>query len=810
MTGSLTYVGSSENTYTVVWGTVDVNNYAPIYKVGKLEVLSPDTKYEVTVKAASGTFLYDGSEKSVNGFADTMANLTFTQSGDSYIGTLKLGDNTFTIEGLNASYKTTDAGEYTVKVTGTAVVKDSEGTDVTGQFIVNTQPGTLKIDKRTVTVTAVSKTFTYDAKEHYAKDVTISGDKFATGEGATYVFSDTSKITAPGHVDNVIASYTLNAGTKADNYIIKTVKGQLTVINRTGDEKYVIKLVPNSDTVMYDGTEKSVSGFIATSFTVPGLDGKTYTVTGVEASATGIDAGVYPVTATGTAVVTDAAGNDVTGSFVVTVDDSAKLVIKPRKVTITAASEERPFDNTSLTNSDYTITGDGFVEGEEPDITVTGTILIPGTVTNEVTYKLDDDVNPNNYEITTVNGQLTVTKVDGYQIVLEPNSATFAEDGTEKSIEGFTTYTFDVSGNTYTVDVDSVTAKASGIEHGEYPVEINGSAVVRNEKGEDVTEAFSVSYGTGTLTIQAVYSLTINYVDENGDTLAPSYSDRLVEGSQFGPIMSPENDDHTPSVSAVMSSTEGIKSNLVYNVVYTKDAEPETITPDVPTPGDEPTSDEPTSDEPTPDEPTPENPTPDEPTPNEPTPDEPEPEPIPAEPVPTVDEPAQEFDNPPVAVVSFDENGDPVITLINDEATALAAGTPDSFWALINLLAAILAVGAMICVLFNKLQAKKKEDEEEDETVKLSDEDLEEINAVKRRQSISALIGIVVAVASVVLLITTQDFSQPMAYVDKWTIPMVLITFCELGLSYLALKKKKKENEAKEAKEAKEETKSES
>ena len=69
------------------------------------------------------------------------------------------------------------------------------------------------------------------------------------------------------------------------------------------------------------------------------------------------------------------------------------------------------------------------------------------------------------------------------------------------------------------------------------------------------------------------------------------------------------------------------------------------------------------------------------------------------------------------------------------------------------------------------------------------------------------MIGIVVAVASVVILITTQDFSQPMAYVDKWTIPMVLITFCELGLSYLALKKKKKENEAKEAKE---ETKSES
>ena len=73
----------------------------------------------------------------------------------------------------------------------------------------------------------------------------------------------------------------------------------------------------------YDGTEKSVSGFETLEFQI---NGQTFYVSGVEASATGTDAGEYSVTKSGQAVVTDADGNDVTDQFTVNIDD-AKLTI---------------------------------------------------------------------------------------------------------------------------------------------------------------------------------------------------------------------------------------------------------------------------------------------------------------------------------------------------------------------------------------------------------------------------------------------------------------------------------------------------
>src|SRR5699024_1177933 len=95
---------------------------------GTLTVTNRDAQYEITVVADSGTEKYDGTEKSVSGLETT----TFVVNGQTY-----------TVEGLSAEAKGTDAGTYPVNVTGTAVVKDADGNDVTGQFSVKTQDGTL-------------------------------------------------------------------------------------------------------------------------------------------------------------------------------------------------------------------------------------------------------------------------------------------------------------------------------------------------------------------------------------------------------------------------------------------------------------------------------------------------------------------------------------------------------------------------------------------------------------------------------------------------------------------------------------------
>ena len=132
-------------------------------------------------------------------------------------------------------------------------------------------------------------------------EITVGGDKFVAGEGATY--DVTGSQTLVGSSTNFF-TYTLNEGTKADNYNITKIEGTLTVTNR--DAKYEITVVANSGTAKYDGTEKSVSGFKTLTFTE---NGQTFTVSGLSAEAKGTDAGSYPVNVVGTPVVKDAQNN---------------------------------------------------------------------------------------------------------------------------------------------------------------------------------------------------------------------------------------------------------------------------------------------------------------------------------------------------------------------------------------------------------------------------------------------------------------------------------------------------------------------
>ena len=182
--------------------------------------------------------------------------------------------------------------------------------------------GKLTVEKRPVTLTSASGSKEYDGKPLTNHKVTVGeaawGTGWVDGQGATYSFAGSQKIV--GSSENVFECIP-NEGTNLDNYEITKQYGTLSVTNRS--EKYQITLTPNSKSVTYDGTEKSVSGFETLEFQI---NGQTFYVSGVEASATGTDAGEYPVKVSGQAVVIDSDGNDVTDQFTVNIDD-AKLTI---------------------------------------------------------------------------------------------------------------------------------------------------------------------------------------------------------------------------------------------------------------------------------------------------------------------------------------------------------------------------------------------------------------------------------------------------------------------------------------------------
>lgn len=451
-TGSQTVVGSSPNAfdYTLNEGT-KADNYTITKSEGTLKVTDRDEteKYEITVTANSATETYDGTEKTVSGVTGT----TLTNDKGA----------TFTVEGLSATVSGTDAGEYTNEVSGTPVVKDAAGNDVTSQFKVKTVNGKLVIDKRAVTIKPKDATKAYDGEPLKATEWEVVSGSFVDGQSIANPQYDGSQ-TVPGSSESSITGWDYAEGTNAANYNITAAKGSLTVTDRADGEKYEITVTANSAEFSYDGNEHAVEGFETLEFPV---DGNKYTVSGLSASVSGTDAGTYPNNVTGTAKVTDAAGNDVTSQFSVTTE-SGSLVINKAKATIAPKDATKAYDGTDLKASEFVT--EGFVKDQGvKSATFTGSQLNVGTSKSGIDgYVLADGTNANNYDITKGTGNLEVTPVsDEVTVTITGNAATLKYDGAEQSVTG---YTVACSNGLYTANdfVFTGAAVAKGTNVGTY------------------------------------------------------------------------------------------------------------------------------------------------------------------------------------------------------------------------------------------------------------------------------------------------------------------------------------------------------
>ena len=263
-TGSQTKVGSSKNTFTyTLKSNTKAENYTITKTEGTLTVTDRTAKYEVTVEANGGSYKYDGTEKSVSGFKTTE---------------FELDGNKYTVSGLTAEAKGTDAGSYLVNVTGKATVKDAAGNDVTAQFSVKTENGTLTVTKRNVTITSGSATKQYDGTALTKHEVKVTGDGFVAGQGADYSYTGSQK--AVGSSANAF-SYTLNSNTKAGNYVITKTEGTLTVTDNGGSgggggtTYYILQYESNGGTSYKD--ERYTSGATVKLDKVPTREGYAFT-----------------------------------------------------------------------------------------------------------------------------------------------------------------------------------------------------------------------------------------------------------------------------------------------------------------------------------------------------------------------------------------------------------------------------------------------------------------------------------------------------------------------------------------------------
>ena len=366
----------------------------------------------------------------------------------------------------------------------------------------------------------------------------LKADYFTHEKYGRYSFNlDSKKIEGEGVINEVNPSDTRYkflakcCGTAQVELVFSASDGpqHLRITYEIKVSPYEITLTPNSKSGIYDGTEKSVSGFETLNSTirsegVTSLNGpfqsetysKTVGVEGLSAEARGTDAGEYPVEVSGWALIGDDNGTNLTNWCQLSYAD-AKLVIGQRPVTLTSASDSREYDGKPLTNNEVTVGGDGWVDGQGATYTFTGSRKTVGSSDNAFNVVPNEGTDLNNYKITKQYGTLAVTdRAEKYQITLTPNSGSETCDGTEKSVSGFETLEFEVDGSTYTVE--GLTAEARGTDAGEYPVEVSGQAVVIDSDGNNVTDQFIVNIDDAKLTIVEGEPAPIDPDESSSDT----------------------------------------------------------------------------------------------------------------------------------------------------------------------------------------------------------------------------------------------------------------------------------------------------
>ncbi len=209
-TGSQTEVGTSKNTYELVWKSAKATNYTLAKEsIGELTVkaksIVPDDKDTpesdktgITVSEPSDS-KYDGKEHK------EVLTVTDTKTGKELVAG--------TDYSVTYSSDLVNAGTVTIKVAGLG--------NYTGSFAK-----TYKITKRSVTLTSATVSKVYDGSALTSTSITVSGDGFVEGEGASYEV--TGSQTEVGNSANSF-EYKLNENTLASNYNITKVVGTLTI-----------------------------------------------------------------------------------------------------------------------------------------------------------------------------------------------------------------------------------------------------------------------------------------------------------------------------------------------------------------------------------------------------------------------------------------------------------------------------------------------------------------------------------------------------------------------------------------------------
>ena len=316
----------------------------------------------------------------------------------------------------------------------------------------------LEIRPRTVTLTSGTKLdFVYDGQPHAFPHFIKSGHDFVAGEGI--VASNWATVTRvdEGEVANTF-DYVAQEGTDLANYEIAVVTGRIAVVAASIPVGPSGAITAVGYTNVYDGAAHGIAVSVAGLLTTPT----------VQYRADEADAWADVSPAFGDVCDTQV-WYRVSDPNYAPVVGSVGVRITPRPVTLASKSATKVYDGMPLTAHEVVVGGDGFADGEGATYAFTGSQTVVGTSENTFTYTLNENTSVDNYEISMVNGTLTVTKASiggGEGDGNEPGDGGVPEGGLSKFDAAFV-----YDGEGHTIDTNALTEAFAAAMSGESVVE---------------------------------------------------------------------------------------------------------------------------------------------------------------------------------------------------------------------------------------------------------------------------------------------------------------------------------------------------
>ena len=384
-TGTVTYVADGKVTNAIAYTELagfKADNYEIAKHEGTLEVTPATGKVTVTITERGGSYTYDGTEKSAEGYDFVASDPLYTQADFAFTG--------------DATVRGIDAGTYEMQLKSSDFANsNSNFADV--EFVV--VDNELTIAKRAITLTSADGAKVYDGialTKNEQSDVAVTGGEgLVAGETLAYEISGTQ--TAAGSSENTFVA-TSSETAKVDNYDVTYVYGTLTVtaqsivLDPENPDTFKGVTVDDPADSVYNGQQHKWLPVVTDAAGNALVEGEDYTVSYDKYDFTNVT-GDITVTITGM------------GNYTGTVTKTYKITKAP--LVVAALSASKVYDRSALTAGG---TIDGLVADETAQAVTSGSQTEVGSSANAVDSIAWGTALESNYYIASqVDGTLTVT-----------------------------------------------------------------------------------------------------------------------------------------------------------------------------------------------------------------------------------------------------------------------------------------------------------------------------------------------------------------------------------------------------------------